>query len=289
MGHPYAGTNITKAQYAADATNQCIDGILLKCKEESTADGPRIEERCHISIVGYGGQSYPVHQATAARPTVPTSRREAGLIIDGWPETFVRHPRGGRITQWVEPKYHGGTPMSDAFDLAEELIQYWFHHDELVGEDEKWRFDPMTCIQPIVINITDGIAEDFERELNKAAALRELPAFEKELELQEVKTYVAAQRLKSHFSNFGNVLLFNIQLSDSKTEPSMFPTAAKAEEFDPFEKLLFTLSSELPKWMVDRAKLFSGLKNLQEGCRGMVLNLDPPELHKLLVFSSYVG
>src|SRR5262249_53493514 len=136
-----------------------------------------------------------------------------------------------------------------AFGHAEQIINHWFNNARLM---EKWGINPKDCIAPIVLNITDGESREFDRHLHRTKDATDLASFKRQLDLIENREFYAAEKLKSYSSDYGHVLLFNIQISDS--ESVMFPTPERAESFDAYGKLLFTLSSELPEWMRNRAK-----------------------------------
>src|SRR5207302_3089065 len=99
---------------------------------------------------------------------------------------------------------------------------------------------------PVVINITDGMANDGNPE-------------------------PLANRVKQLSSNNGNVLLFNLHLSEKPGEPIEFPDQETGLP-DNFARLLFRMSSPLPQTMWGAARE----KGLRPGSstRGFVFNAD---------------
>ena len=105
---------------------------------------------------------------------------------------------------------------------------------------------PCPVAPPVVINITDGKANDGDPE-PAAAVLRQLATAD------------------------GPVLLFHLHLSSSPARPVEFPSN-EAELADPGARLLFRMSSPLPPRLLEAARSdgFPGLA----GTRGFVFNAD---------------
>lgn len=118
--------------------------------------------------------------------------------------------------QWVEAKHNGHwTHLHKAFDKAQQLLTQWMekHHDK-------------DCYPPTIINITDG-------EFNGA---------KREEVLQQ------ANELKSMFTNDGNVILFNIHFSASKSAAEVVcPIEILELGGNNYAETLFNMSSLLPK------------------------------------------
>ncbi len=86
---------------------------------------------------------------------------------------------------WFDDVGAGGTPMVEAFQLANIVLV-------------KWLMQHPNCFPPIVINISDGESTDGD-------------------------PYPGAQDLMTLFSSDGGVLLFNLHLSSSSQSPIEYP------------------------------------------------------------------
>jgi hypothetical protein len=265
MRNPYADTGFPKMKFVAQAANKCLREILYKCLGEP---------RCCISVIGYG-----------------SAKGEATIMLrEGWPGDLLgaNYQAGKWIDEDDVNAWGGETMMAEALEHALALVDVWFNSNKV---REEYRIDPMDCIPPIVINVSDGENTEFERKLllPHSSRFKTLAAFPEQLTRIEDKGYKMAEQLKRFESNYGHVLLFNIQLSDS-ARSIMFPTPDMAEsQLDVFGKYLFTLSSELPQWMCERADLLLNIESVPKTSRAMVTNLPLPDLAKLLVFGSYIG
>lgn len=104
------------------------------------------------------------------------------------------------------------------------------------------------CFPPIVINITDGVATDGDPE-PIAAALRAIA------------------------SSDGNVLLFNIHLSELIEKPIKYPISDALLPPNEFAQRLYRMSSPLPPEMIKEARLMEEVE-IADGARGFVFNGD---------------
>ena len=130
------------------------------------------------------------------------------------------------------------TYMADAYDAAREDIKQW-------KAEQKAKNMPIPV--PIVINITDGHPEEYQK--------TEAQATERALE--------AARRLMQVRGDDSNTLLFNIL---PKTEPA-----------DTRRRFLYNASSVLDDDDVNVAKA-KGLEQAVPGCHGMVSNAQDKKL-----------
>ncbi|CAJ65107.1 MULTISPECIES: vWA domain-containing protein [Frankia] len=191
-----------------------------------------------LAVIGYYGQEV---RSLLGGPL-------AGQWLASIPELFgsiLRHEdRDGRPKPvWVEPFATGPTPMCAAFNQAGRLANGW-----AAGHQ---RSHP-----PIVINITDGMATDGDSEA--------------------VRTW--AGRLRSLHTRDGNLLLFNVSLSDGMSVSVRFPASStELPVGDEFARLLFDTSSEVPAEMRKRAEYTNDI-TLAAGARGFVANAAPDDL-----------
>ena len=235
MSDPFGGGGGKKDQKVADAINNLLFNLTIKC-----AKSEGVRDYYHVGVIGYGEKVAPaLGGELAGKELAPISK-----IADA-PERIEERTKkvddgaGGIIEQkvrfpiWFSPVSKGGTPMSEAFKKAQQIIEGWIaaHPDSF---------------PPIVINITDGESTD-GNPLKSAEALREL-----------------------HTSD-GNVLLFNVHLSSKGGATFEFPTG-EGELPDQYAKQLFTMSSLLPEHIRSAAQQ-EGFQ-VTDTSRGFVFNAD---------------
>jgi hypothetical protein len=146
---------------------------------------------------------------------------------------------GGLVDQtikfpvWFDAVADGSTPMCEALKLGHKVIT------EFIAKVPN-------CFPPLMVNITDGEANDGNPERPAA-------------ELGAIQT------------TDGPVLLFNVHLSSIRSKPIEFPDG-ESELPDDYAKMLFRMSSALPARMSEVASK-EGLK-ITANSRGFVFNAD---------------
>ena len=229
---PLAGANgKTKAEGVADAVNHLLYTLVLRC-----VWGNSVLDRFHVAVLGYGARVGPaLGGALSGRDLVPVGEVARGpLRVESRTQPG---PDGSaqsvRFPIWFDAQGEGNTPMCAAFKHASLLLAGFLaaHPD---------------CFPPVVINITDGKPTDGN------------PAQE-------------AARLRQLSSTDGNVLLFNLHLSEKSGGRIEFPDS-EAELPDAYAKLLFRMSSELPEALHAAAREANFL--VSPGTRGFVFNAD---------------
>ena len=235
MSDPFGGGGGKKDQKVADAINNLLFNLTIKC-----AKSEGVRDYYHVGVIGYGEKVGPaLGGELVGKELVPISK-----IADA-PERIEERVKkvddgaGGIIEQkvrfpiWFSPVSKGGTPMSEALKKAQQIIESWIsaHPDSF---------------PPIVINITDGESTD-GNPLKAAEALRELK------------------------SSDGEVLLFNVHLS-SKGGPSFEFPSGEGELPDQYAKQLFNMSSLLPEHIRSAAQA-EGFQ-VADSSRGFVFNAD---------------
>lgn len=217
MEDRFGGGSGNKDQKVADAINKLLQNLVIKCAK---SDG--IRDYYHVGVLGYGATVGSAFAGIlAGRDLVPIS-----VLADSPVEIEERMQRvddgaGGLVEQrvrfpiWFKAVSNGGTPMSQAINLAEQTVSQWLEEHP-------------NCFPPIVINITDGEATDGD------------PA-------------IPAQSLTNLKSSDGNVLLFNVHISAVGGKVYEFPSN-ESELPDQYAKQLFNMSSLLPEYMRDVAK-----------------------------------
>ena len=235
MSDPFGGGSGRKDQKVADAINNLLYNLTIKC-----AKSEGVRDYYHVGVLGYGAKVGAAFGGSlAGMDLAPISK-----IADS-PESIDERTKkvddgaGGLVDQkvrfpvWFKPTANGGTPMSQAFREAKKIIEGWLtaHPD---------------CFPPIVINITDGESSDGD------------PSG-------------AAGQLRALQSSDGNVLLFNVHLSDKGGSAIEFPHN-ESELPDKYAKQLFQMSSELPEHI--RLAAESEGYRVSAGARGFVFNAD---------------
>jgi hypothetical protein len=134
---------------------------------------------------------------------------------------------------WMEPVANNGTPMCRALAYADSIVAKWV--DEHPG-----------CFPPIVLNLTDGEANDGD-------------------------PTAAATTIQSRASADGTALLFNLHVSTTNAPSVTFPDS-RASLPDAYATTLFDMSSVLPTHMRLHAAQLG--YNANDGARGFVYNAD---------------
>ncbi|MFG6200454.1 vWA domain-containing protein [Nonomuraea sp. JJY05] len=229
-------TPSSKAAVVSDAINRLLTELSVKCAKEEG-----VRDYFHVAVVGYGhnnvGSAYG--GALAGRDLVPLSQiaenparveQRSKKVPDGaggLVETTVTFP------VWMDPVSNGGTPMRQAIEFAHRLV-------------DKWLSEHPACFPPIVLNLTDGEANDGDPTVPAAA-------------------------IQSLASADGPVLLFNLHVSDAGGSPVTFPDS-DAGLPDAYARTLFGMSSLLPSHM--RSYAAQEGFTVSDGTRGFVYNAD---------------
>ena len=232
---------LNRAEFAALAVNRCIYEILANCRS-----GTVVRDRCHVAVIGYGGQGKSL--LVAGKPSEMESLIKRVEVI---PQK-VPDGAGGLVNIdfqmpiWVEAAASGGTPMNEGFSFAKDLINAWITENP-------------TSFPPICINITDGE-----------------PNNEPEAEAE-------AARLRQCSTSDGQTLLFNAHIGNPADGEVTVPSS-DGQLSDNLARFLFRISSEIPASMVGAARNVGF--NPQPGSRGMIMNAGAEALTKLIQFGS---
>jgi hypothetical protein len=236
MGEPFGiESKKSKADGVADAINRLLQNLVIKCAK---AEGVR--DYYHVGVIGYGKRVGSAFSGSlAGKSLVPISEVATKPARIEERTRKVEDGAGGLVDQtikfpvWFDPVSIGGTPMCRALEKAYSILSEW------LGERPN-------CFPPIVVNITDGEATDGNP-----------------IEI--------ASQLTSLSSSDGNVLLFNLHLSNMKAPPVEFPDSQENLP-DAYAKLLFDMSSRLPLFMREIAQ--EERYQVGEESRGFVFNAD---------------
>ncbi|WP_172382607.1 vWA domain-containing protein [Streptomyces sp. MNP-20] len=210
---------VRKGQALSDTVNDVLYAVLIECTKDVREEEPR--HYFDVGVIGYGGPGtvVPVVGGDGRDPLVPSAHlpryarvetREK-LLPDG--EGRYR-PVSRRSMVWLDPVWHGSTPMCAALQYAHKVLKRWAarHRDSF---------------PPIVLHVTDGMATDGDPRR-------------------------AAARLRKLRTADGRLLLFNLHLSARGEQAVYFPSAPVGGA-DPATALLYEMSSELPAGLVEEA------------------------------------
>jgi hypothetical protein len=201
----------SKASAVADILNRLLSNLVIKC-----ARSEAVWDYYSVAVIGYGSRTGPAFSGTlSGQELVPISAiSDAPARIEDRAKK-VSDGAGGLVDQtvkfpvWFEPVANGGTPMADAMRQAQSMLKNWIAQYP-------------DCFPPIVINVTDGEADnDPSRE---ADAIRALSTTD------------------------GNVLLFNVHISGSPGRAIEYPDDERGLA-DKYARDLFRMSSVLPDYM----------------------------------------
>ncbi len=236
MADPFpADPGKRKADGVADAINRLLQNLVIKCAK---AEGVR--DYYYVGVLGYGEKISPAFGgALAGQQLVPVSQVADNPVRIEERTKKVDDGAGGIIEQkvkfpiWFDPVANKGTPMREAFTQANGILS-------------KFLADHPYCFPPVVIHISDGESTDGDptEEMNKVTQL---------------------------CSSDGNVLLFNLHISDKAAQPIAFPNGVAGVP-DQYAQLLFNTASQLTPFMESVAKE-QGF-SVQPGAKGFVFNGD---------------
>jgi hypothetical protein len=225
-----------KAVGVADAINRLLYGLVMRCTK-----GNDILDRYFVGMLGYGeGVNSAWGGELAGQGLVPIS------------EIGKRPLRVEKRTKKVPDGAGGLVETTVSFPVWLEPVanSRRTHMCEALGEAQKTIADfVQSCpnaFPPIIINITDGMANDGDPE-------------------------PLATKLREMATSDGSILLFNIHISSENHAPVQFPVS-QSQLPDKYAMRLFRMSSPLPPKMVSEAQSME--IDVAEGSRGFVFNAD---------------
>jgi hypothetical protein len=256
MKQQWGNSGLTLAEGAARAINKLLLELCVKSTKEH---GGVMRRYFYCGILGYG--FCPSTGGEGVEVALPGPLADRGIVplpdLADHPIAVREEPSvdavlsRSRVPAWIDP-YHGfRTPMCQAIATAGSYLYGWANAFP-------------SSFPPIVINITDGMVTDSP------------------YDGADIATW--AQRLTTIATNDGPTLLFNIFLSPTPGNGVWFP-ASPASLPQPGPGL-FSISSEMPRPMVDNAR--SAQVQVGPGARGLVFNADLAMLVKFLEIGTRV-
>ncbi len=206
-----------KSQAVSDALNRILAEIITKCSKDEG-----VRNYFDIGVIGYGGSTYiNALPGSSERLLKPVSELEASPLRVETRAMKVPDGAGGLVETsvkfpvWFDPTASGGTPMVAALRYAAEQVGVWCdaHPD---------------AFPPAVIHITDGESNDGDPEQ-------------------------IAELLRQLTTSDGNVLLFNLHISNATAGKVVFPESESALGSSDARRL-FRMSSVLPPIMQQAAQ-----------------------------------
>ncbi|PYY12875.1 MAG: hypothetical protein DMG60_23030 [Acidobacteria bacterium] len=226
----------SKAQGVADAINKLLQELVIRCARDEG-----VRDYFYMGVIGYGANVGPALGGTlSGRDLVPISEVANSPARIEERAKKVDDGAGGLVDQkvrfpiWFDATANGGTPMCQALSQAKSTIS-------------KFISQHGNCFPPVVIHITDGESTDGD----PSSAMR---------------------AVTEQASADGNVLLFNIHLSNNQAARSTAFPDSPGRLPDQYSQLLFNGASTLTPNMRSRAQEMGF--PVGEGSKGFVLNAD---------------
>ena len=238
-----------KMDGAADAVNRVLDAISQRCSQ-----GMDIRDYFDIGIITYttdvSGNAMLGSVLPETSPEQPFLKVSEVVDVAEVEEKQVKESDGaGGIVEvtrkfpvWLRPTASYGTPMCEALSATSQALKDWIaqHPDSY---------------PPMVINVTDGDATDG----NPESLAQEIMAME---------------------TNDGNVLIYNVHLSEMSVKPVEYPGQENDVPPEEYAMRMFRMSSVFPEPVVDLAAGM-GLP-VTQGSRGYVYNANVVALVQFL-------
>lgn len=251
FGTDDAGNTIDRAAVVAEALNSTLAELVNRCMRDEG-----VRDYFEIGVIGYGQTNRPAfcwEDGLAGRTIVPISEvAEHARTEKAKVETMVRGElvtEDVTVSKWLTPIAVESTPMNAALNLARATIEEWIYRHP-------------KSFPPIVINITDGMANDVST---------------------DEELLVTARRLTSLKTTDGNVMLINCHIAGSGISPVVFPWSPLELPDSPYAKLLFEMSSEMPpRYKAVICEIFDRDPTTTPSVRGVAYNADAVALVKLL-------
>jgi hypothetical protein len=246
-----AGNSLTRAEAVANALNGTLEELINRCMRDEG-----VRDYFDIGIIGYGKTRRPEfcwRNNLAGRKLVPiTEVAENAEIVEMDIATEVRGQiirERIAVSRWIDPVGVDSTPMNAALMLAQATLAEWIAYNS-------------DSFPPVVINITDGMANDVNSD-------------------QELLD--TAKNLMNLATSDGKVLLINCHISGADEAPVLFPSSPAELPKDNYARLLFEMSSELsPRHRAVIDEVYDRNLEPEAKLRGMAFNADAVALLTLL-------
>jgi hypothetical protein len=243
-GQDENGNPLSMAEAVADAINAILEELTNVAQRD---DGVR--DYFEIALIGYGGNETFLWEGNLKGQCFAkiSDIKENADVETTTTEVMVR----GKLMEeehtklsWLKPKAINNTPMKGTFEIAEKELRKW------VANHKK-------SYPPIVINITDGMANDVT---------------------DPIELINASKNLQNISTDDGNTIVINIHISNGG-HTVIFPN--DISQVNGYGTILFEMSSILPENFVNSAKEIFRLTET-DNIRGIAVNASMVDLVKIL-------
>ncbi len=249
------GNPITMAVAVADAINNILEELVNSATRD---DGVR--DYFEVALIGYGGDETFLWEnnlkgkSFAKISEIKDNASQKTYVV----ENIIR----GKIFEeehvqllWLTPKAMNNTPMRGAFKTAEKEIKTWVsnHPDSF---------------PPIVINITDGQANDVTSENDML---------------------YASQEIKNIETSDGNSIVINIHLSNGGQQVIFPSDLSEIAHLNNYAQMLFKMSSVVPQYWNQNIQDVFKKQSIGKDIVGMGVNVNMLGLAKMLNIGTRVA
>ncbi|WP_135075528.1 vWA domain-containing protein [Terasakiella sp. SH-1] len=251
FGTNASGQPVKRAEVVAEALNNTLAELVNRCTRDEG-----VSDYFEVGVIGYGRNSRPefcwegplkgrrmvsisevAKHAHVEQKTIETEVR--GTIVN---ETVS-------VSSWLSPVAGESTPMNGAINMARQTLEEWIYRNP-------------KCFPPIVINITDGMAND-------VSSANEL--------------IMSTKRLTDLTTTDGQVLLINCHITDENDTTVTFPWSKMELPDEDYARILFEMSSDMPeRYKAIICEIFDRDQSQTPIVKGMAFNADATALVKLL-------
>lgn len=255
FGQAQAGRGRRKCDMVATILNNFLSELITINTIPKSDGTSEVRLRADISVLGYEGTSAtPVLSGALAGKDfvnllelqVNPTDMEIRKQKD-YDDTGKEYEIQVPFPIWVKARAGGGTPMCAALSRARDLAQQWVSTHP-------------NNYPPIIINVTDGASTDGD-------------PTRLEREITQIST------------NDGQVLLFNVHITNLPDQPVLYPTSESELPNDRYAKLLFSISSIIPEPSRQLLESLIG-RSVPPGARGLIFNGDATSVRLMFNFAS---
>lgn len=253
MLSPFKDSSDSRTVFATRVVNRVIDTIIQK-----NYNGDHAKDRCFIVAIGYSVGAKEIcsgflSDLDNSPKRIETVKKKISDGAGGLVEIDKHMPI------WVDPiDKDGWTDMAAAFKMAKQII-------------EEWIKDKPNSPAPVIINVSDGIPYYNQKDPRDCAH----------------ETAAIAQEIMNLNTSDGNVLIFNAEIGEGKTQIILPNSVEEVMAGGEGAQFLYEISSVIPDGY-QGAAIKNGLE-LKDGSKGAVFAADAENLIKLIDFGSSKG